>query len=141
MLDKILLPVDLTEKNRPAIDAARELLRRGGSDGEVVLLHVIATIADTPFEELRDFYQPLEDEARKRLEGLAEELERNGVRVSLEVLYGDRARSIVEFAAEEGVGLIVLSSRTLDERDPAENWGTVSLKVAFLADCPVMLVK
>ena len=141
MLHKILLPVDLTEKNRPALDAARELLKKSGSEGEVVLLHVIAAIADTSFEEMSDFYQPIEDDARQRLGSLAEELSTEGIPVSVEVLYGDRARSIVEYAAEAEVGLIVLSSRTLDERDPAANWATVSLKVAFLADCPVMLVK
>ena len=58
MFDRILLPVDLTGKNESALTSARELL---GESGSLILLHVIETIADAPFEDMQDFYQRLEE--------------------------------------------------------------------------------
>jgi nucleotide-binding universal stress UspA family protein len=57
------------------------------------------------------------------------------------ILFGKRAPGIVDFAHQNKIDLIVLSSHKIDRRDPLSGWGTISYKVAFLAHCPVMMVK
>jgi nucleotide-binding universal stress UspA family protein len=138
MFTRILLPVDLTEKNDAALAAARQLL---GAGGEVILLHVIETIADAPFEDMKDFYQRLEDKARSRLAVLADSFDSEEASVEQHITYGRRAREIVAFAGDKQVDLILMSSRPLDRDKPAAAWGSISHQVAILAECPVLLLK
>lgn len=137
MFLKILVPVDLTDKNRLAVEQARDLLETGG---EILLLHVIETIDDVPFEELEDFYHRLETRAQDGLGKLAELAGDEGS-VRRQVVYGKRVREIVDCAAEEAVDLIVLSSHPVGPEHAAEGWATLSYQVAILARCPVLLVK
>ena len=138
MFERILVPVDLTDKNRSAVETARDLALEG--DGEVTLLHVIEML-DVPFEELEGFYRELEEKAAAAMERLAEPLEAGGVEHTLQVVYGERAAEIVEFADEQAFDLIVLTSHRTDLANPAEDWATLSHKVAILAQTPVLLVK
>ncbi|HYM61510.1 MAG TPA: universal stress protein, partial [Thermoanaerobaculia bacterium] len=61
--------------------------------------------------------------------------------VATKVVIGDRVERILQFAAANDVGLIVLSSHKVDARRPGKGLDTISYKVAILAACPVMLVK
>jgi nucleotide-binding universal stress UspA family protein len=139
MFNKILVPVDLTDSNRAAIEVASQLADR--EDGSVTLLHVIEAIADTEFEDMKDFYQRLEDKARKAMVDLAAPLTVTGRTVDQQITYGNRARQIVSYADEHGTDLIVLSSRQLDPEKPEKIWISISHQVAVLARCPVLLVK
>jgi nucleotide-binding universal stress UspA family protein len=139
MFTKILVPVDLTDSNRAAIEVASQLAAR--EDGSVTLLHVIEAIADTEFEDMKDFYQRLEDKARKAMVDLAAPLTVTGRTVDQQITYGNRARQIVSYADEHGTDLIVLSSRQLDPEKPEKIWISISHQVAVLARCPVLLVK
>ena len=138
MFNRILLPVDLTEKNDSALDAARELLVAGG---EVILLHVIETITDAPFEDMQDFYQRLEEKAHTGMDALAKELASTEISVEQHIIYGRRATEIVGFAQEKVVELILMTSRPLDPAKPESAWGSISHQVAILANCPVLLLK
>jgi nucleotide-binding universal stress UspA family protein len=139
MFTKILVPVDLTDSNRAAIEVASQLAAR--DDGSVTLLHVIEAIADAPFEDMKDFYQRLEDKARKAMVDLAAPLTVTNKQVEQQITYGNRAREIVGYAEEHGTELIVLSSRQLDPTQPEKTWTSISHQVAVLARCPVLLVK
>ena len=68
MFEEILVPVDLTDKNRRAVEVAGDLAEL--ADGSVTLLHVIEPL-DLPFEELEDFYSRLEEKAADAMYGLA----------------------------------------------------------------------
>lgn len=138
MFDRILVPVDLTEKNARAVETARDMAAEHGS--QVTLLHVIETL-DLPFEELEEFYRRLESKAARRMSELAAPLSEAGVPVAEQVVYGKRAEKIVEYAVENSVDLIILTSHRVDLRDPGSGWTTLSYKVAILAQCPVLLVK
>ena len=139
MFNKILVPVDLTEANRAAIEIASQLASR--EDGTLTLLHVIEAIADAEFEEMEDFYQRLENKARKAMVDLAAPLNVTGRTVDQQITYGNRARQIVSYADERGTDLIVLSSRPVDPEKPEKIWISISHQVAVLARCPVLLVK
>jgi len=137
MFDHVLVPVDLTDRNRRALEVAAGLT---GEDGEVTLLHVIETL-DLPFEELEDFYQRLHDRAQVQMDQMAEPLSISGVRVIQRVSYGARLREILAHAAESPTDLIVMSSRRLDRSEAPVGFATLSHQVAILSQVPVLLVK
>lgn len=142
MFKKILVPVDFTEKNEAALVSATEIVGRGnGEESEVTLLHVIETIEHIEFDEMSDFYRGLETRAAARLFTLEERLQKEGVRVRHDILYGKRTETIVRYAEEHGTDLVILSSHKVDRDHPALGWGTISYRVAIVVRCPVLLVK
>jgi len=139
MFERILVPVDLTEKNRRAVEVAGDLAEL--ADGSVTLLHVIEPL-DLPFEELEDFYERLEEKAADAMYGLAAPLRESGRGADRHVIYGDRATEIVRYSQEKGFDIVVMSSRRLGpDDDGPRNWATLSHKVAIMAQTPVLLVK
>lgn len=138
LFQKILVPVDLTQKNRHAVEVAAELASASG--GSVTLLHVIEEL-DLPFEEVEDFYRQLEERAAEAMGELVDPFAERGVEYAQHVRYGERAEEVVTFAQEAGFDLILLSSHRADLEEPARNWASLSHKVAILAQTPVLLVK
>jgi nucleotide-binding universal stress UspA family protein len=138
MFENILVPVDLTDENLRAIETSRDLALETG--GEVTFIHVIETL-DLPFEELAAFYDRLEANAVQTMRELAEPVRAAGVRMHQRIEYGKRAETIVEFAEENDVDLIILNSHRVRLDDPSSGWATLSYKIAILARCPVLLVK
>ena len=136
MFKRILVAVDLTEKNKKAVAAARELAREGT---EVTLLHVIETIEDVPFEELESFYERIEQRAQEAFDELTADGFGAGIDLTERIAYGKRAREIVTYAEEIEADLIILGSHTVDPERPGLT--TVSYQVAVLAGCSVLLVK
>jgi nucleotide-binding universal stress UspA family protein len=140
MFRKLLVPVDFTEKNDAALASALEIVS-GNDSAEVVLLHVIETIEHIEFEEMAGFYHGLEARAAARLFTMEEKLTQANVRARHEIVYGKRAETIVRYAEEQGMDLLILSSHKVDREHPALGWGTISYRVAIVARCPVLLVK
>lgn len=142
MFKKILVPVDFTDKNEAALNSAIEIAGRSdGEESEVSLLHVIETIEHIEFDEMSDFYRGLETRASARLFAMEERFQKAGVRVRHDILYGKRAETIVRYAEEHGMDLLILSSHKVDRDHPALGWGTISYRIAIVARCPVLLVK
>jgi nucleotide-binding universal stress UspA family protein len=135
---KVLVPVDMTEKNKRAVDVARDLAEQ--YKGEVHLLHVIEELK-LPVDEVQELYEELGRSAAEKLNELARPLREAGVTVREEVVYGNRAREIVDIADAGAFDVIVLSSHKTNLENPAENWATLSHKVAILSQTPVLLVK
>lgn len=138
MFRKILIPVDLTDKNRRAVEAARDLAL--WRPAEIAILHVIELL-DAPMEELADFYQQLEETARRRMEAFAEPLRAAGLAFTQHLRYGKRVPEILRFVREEGFDMMVLASRTLDPERPEGTWLTISHQLVMLADCTVLVLK
>jgi len=141
MFRKILVPVDFTEKNEAAIQAAHEVLS-GHEEAEIYLLHVIETIEHVEFDEMKDFYRGLEVRAEAKLARLEERCREAGpARSYHDIQYGKRAEAIVRYAEDHSMDLIILSSHQVDRDHPALGWGTISYRIAIVARCPVLLVK
>ncbi len=139
LFSKILVPVDLSNRSESAIRTAVDL---ADPDRSVVwLLHVIETIEGADDGELGAFYDELEAQARTRLSGWIDELGATGAKVEPIVSFGHRAREILRHAEEVGCDLIVLSSHRADPELPAGGIGTISHRVALVADCPVLLIR
>lgn len=139
MFTQILVPVDFSERNAQAVQVAVGLAQSG--NGRVQLLHIIKLIAGGNYEDFEDFYQKLETEAETKMAALIQPVQNDEVEISSHILVGHRVQEIINFAAENQVDLIVMSSHKIDLQNPDEGWGTISHKVSILAQCPILLVK
>jgi nucleotide-binding universal stress UspA family protein len=139
MFSRILVPVDLSDRNAPALEAASDLARAGR--GSILLLHVIEEIEGVPPRELEDFYRDLGQRAEAALDALGSDLEKRGVQVETRIRRGRRWTEIVDCAAAEGCDLVLLRSHVLDPAEPLRGVGTISHQVALAARCAVLLVR
>lgn len=137
MFRNILVPVDFTEKNVPAVEIATEFARRSGA--QLTLLHVIEELDLQPSESTA-FYRRLESQAKARMHEFVDKVPHEGVEMHQSIVYGQRARMIVHTAAEKETDLIILSSHRIDP-EIGQGWGTISYQVALLSPCAVLLVK
>lgn len=139
MIHKILLPLDLTDKHQPALEAAVNFAETNAARIEV--LHVIEVIAGLPMDEEKAFYQRLERAARKHLEKWGQRLAQRQIDWHAEIAFGQRALEIVRHAQEAGNDLIVLTVPRIMPENPGTSLGSLGYKVALLSHCPVLLVK
>ncbi len=139
MFEHILIPLDFTEKNDPAIAMAEQVATPGQS--RMSLLHVIEAIAGVDHQEMTDFYEMLESRARTALGRLQTDLANREIDAEYAIAFGKRPEEIVCYAEESGVDLIIMSSRRLDRESRRHPWPTISHHVAVFSPCPVLLVR
>lgn len=139
MFKHVLLPTDLSDAARPALNVARDVARQNGA--RLTLLHVVQTIEHLPLRGLKGFYAQLKQGAQDKLERLAEASSLRGIEVHRKVVLGRIADGIVTFADRHEVDLIVMGSHPVDPKRPLHGFASASHKVAILARCPVLLVK
>lgn len=139
LFQRIVVPADLTARNADAVAMASRLVSR--PEGKVFLLHVIETIPGFSVEEESDFYERLERAASKHLGELARPLRNESIACEADVVYGPRARTIVEEAGRLDADLIVIQSHRIESDGREEGLGTLSYQVGIFARCPVLLVK
>ena len=139
MFKDILVPTDLSERTDHALKIAAQMAGRNHS--RVHLLHVIETLEDVEFDELKDFYLKLERRAVNAMEKMSAVYREAEIVVESHISYGKRAPGILKYVEENRVDLIVMNSHKIDLEHPSGGWGTISYKVGILAACPVMLVK
>jgi nucleotide-binding universal stress UspA family protein len=140
----ILVPVDLTAKNAVALETALEMATRYGA--RTTLFHVVERIEtdedqDADDQELRTFYQDLEQRAARELQEAALRFSRAGLTVESHVWIGKRVAEIVRFASEQAVDLVVLTSPQIDAERPAQTLASASHQVSFFCPCPVLILK
>jgi nucleotide-binding universal stress UspA family protein len=138
MYKNILVPVDLTDKNLPAVEEALRLASR--KNATITLLHVIETL-DLPFEEIEDFYRQLAAKARRKLRHLGKQAAGRGVEMRYETTYGRRVHAILDHILDHRNDLVVITSDRIEPGDPASSWISISHQVALFADCSVMMVR
>lgn len=139
MFRTIVVPVDLTDRNRPAVEMAARLA--APSEGKIHLLHVIETIPGFSVEEEPDFYGRLEKGASQHLESLSTPLRQRGIHVESDVVYGPRAKTILEETRKLGADLVVIQTHRIDGDRRGEGLGTLSHQIGLFAPCPVLLVR
>lgn len=134
----ILVPVDFTPKNRPALEIALRLAVQFRA--RVMLWHVVEPVEGRSRDVLA-FHASLRNRAERRFAVLTRPFRRRGVSVKSGVVLGHRAPTIVKQAIRDRVDLIVMSSHPLNLSRPSHDWASISYKVAVLSQCPVLLVK
>lgn len=138
MFQKILVPVDFTDKNEEALTVAGDLARRSG--GEVTLLHVIETL-DLPPDEVQEFYDRLETEAKAKMKAFAARLRDEDLPVVQRITFGKRVPEIVDYAETSDQELVIMDSHRLGPDHVEGGWMTISHRVAIFAPCPVLLLR
>jgi nucleotide-binding universal stress UspA family protein len=140
-IKRILCPVDFSEPSARAYDSAQSLARH--YQAELFLQHVIdfvlpayAYYADAVY--IQDLFRTLRDGARKQLHNFAKLHTWSGVHPEGLVQEGGAADSILSFAAEHSVDLIVMGTHGLQGDDRAA-LGSVAGKVLHKARCPVLV--
>ena len=134
-LKKILCPVDFSDFCHAANEYASLLAESSGA--EIVYLHV--ALPDVTFSSYA--YVDLQSEAeqdRKRLEEIKPTV--SGIKASYEVEFGSPSSTIVEFAQEHNVDMIVMGTHG------RSGWrrvtmGSVAEAVVRNASCPVLAIK
>jgi universal stress protein A len=139
MFERILVPIDLSDRNTRTIDVALDLARQNRA--LVTLCHVIQSVRDIPSAELRKFYRRLEATSAETLARVAKRFTACDVPVVTVVPIGEPAREIVRLAAGRRIDLIVMGSHKVRAGRWAAGWGTISYKVGIFCRCPVLLVK
>ena len=147
MFKRILVAIDGSAHSMKAAAAAIELART--YDTDLTFLHV-TTKLNLP-DQLRDYLRgeqlagqdllAIDDATRRVVSDISARAETEGVRkVKTIFREGKPARTIVAYAKSARIDTIVMGSRGLSELESAL-LGSVSHKVASLADCTVMIVK
>jgi len=139
MFSRILVPLDLSHRNAPAVEMVGDLLASDG--GVAILVHVIEEIEGVPREESEDFYGEFRQRAESLLADFRKKLEHRGISVDTQIRMGRRGAEVVRCATEERCDLIVLRSHALDPEEPMRGIGTVSHQVALAAPCGVLLLR
>lgn len=142
-IDQILVPVDFSDNAREALMYAREWARLYDADIEV--LHVVEEDLHPAFyvggvSSIYDVEPELEEKVKATLNDFVTDTIGSTDGVNTHMRTGSASSTIVEFAGEQDVDLVCLSThgRTGLERFLL---GSVAEKVVRYVDCPVLTVK
>lgn len=154
MFNKILVPYDGSDQSQKALDHAARIASDQDS-AEIILLHVVENITLPPLAGdksrsyatgevidrdalQKEIYLDRKKHALKMLEDSKSKIRH--IRCSTVVLYGHPSDSILKYAAEEQVDLIVIGNIGLSGMARLQALGSVSRAVAERSQCPVMIV-
>lgn len=145
MFERILVPVDGSDHALSAVQLAARMQEKW--DSEIQLLCVyrhyglleasMSMVRPEKPENLDDSMREFASQVIETAKSAATEAGAKKVRGFIKS--GPPARTIVGFAKEHDIGLIVLGSRGIGDIE-GYLLGSVSHKVTSLADCPVMVV-
>lgn len=150
-LARILAPTDLSPLSRAGVRYALEIAKAQGA--ELIIYHVIGHEEASPYDDaygedpLCTRAYRLAKDLRAQHQALLEEYIRenfgeliSGVRIRPEVEMGTPYKRIVEKAAEEEVGMIIISTHGKTGL-PHIVVGSVAKRVVRHASCPVLSVR
>ncbi|AEG59863.1 universal stress protein [Desulforamulus ruminis] len=145
MYQKILVPLDGSERAEKALTHTIELARKLGS--KVTLIHVVPSLppyVNSAVDRLGHAQQSILDElvshGQELLDQYATSVTDKGIEVDTCSVTGQPADEILEKAKREGYDLIVMGSRGLGEIK-GYIMGSVSNRVSRHAPCPVLIIR
>lgn len=139
MFERILVPVDLSQRSQPVIAMAGQLSKL--SEGVIHLVHIVETLDPSLEAEMASFYERVERVAQDHLSILGEALTEQEVSWQAEVILGHRETDILRRAEELDVDLIALQSHAVERDNPAHSWTTLSYQLGIFSTRPVLLMK
>jgi nucleotide-binding universal stress UspA family protein len=146
MLHNILIPVDLTETGKNAIDTVESFAKSFNS--KVWLINVVENpkipfLDEFPQEEkqaILSLHDKVKQKAEELLKEYSKQLKNKGIDVEYKVLEGDVVESILDFSEIINPNLIIMSSHQKSNVE-IKAVGSVSLRVASKSKYPVLVVK
>ncbi|WLV24902.1 universal stress protein [Aciduricibacillus chroicocephali] len=144
MYKNILVAIDESEMSNAVLDTTLEIAEPGISD--VTLLFVgrefvpsMMGVMYVPETYLKDIDMETQGRVMKMLKTYNERLKQEGIIAKEVYLQGDPAKQILQYAKDTGQEMIIIGSRGLSGVKEML-LGSVSHKVAQLANCPVFIV-
>ena len=142
---QILAPTDFSHHAEAAVKSAFELADQFGAT--VHLLHVLAepvtAIAPEPIVVAApppEFYKEAEKSCLDALQKLVDEIGRPSVKVEKKVLWGSSVDGVLEYAAKNGIDLIVISTHGRSGLAHVL-LGSVAESIVRHATCPVLTLR
>ncbi|HET6370904.1 MAG TPA: universal stress protein [Nitrospiria bacterium] len=136
----ILIPTDFSELSKNAVDIGIAIA--DALSARVILLHSINMPDD--MDELsaayNDYYAYVRDQASGGLEELMREIEAQGIKTKMELVWGIPHEEIVKIARSEKVDMIVMGTHGRTGWDRLL-MGSQAEHVVRTAPCPVITVK
>jgi nucleotide-binding universal stress UspA family protein len=138
MYERILLPTDGSESADAALDHAMDIARQ--YDAELHVLHVVSAAYAEAGPGHATAVETLESHGQETLAEIAERARDAGVVVATEQRQGQPHRSIVEYAKDADVDLVVMGTHG---RTGLQRYllGSVTEKVVRTCDVPVLTVR
>jgi len=145
MFSRILIPTDFSPPSEAALEYARILAAKFGSS--LRILHVIDDptassdfVADGFAPSTEDIRTALLEQARTRLDGLMNQVDRTRYHAHADAVLGMPAATIVEYATATHASLIVMGTHG---RTGLAHllMGSVAEQVVRTAPCPVLTVR
>lgn len=148
---KILVPYDNSKYSKKALIEAIGIAEEFGSELHIINVISVPTdqsptiIQDKVNKNLkkldRNILRSQMTHANKILQEKMKACKRYGVNVSCDVIPGRPVESILKFARENKIDLIVIGSRGLTRLNKLMALGSVSRRIAEEAKCPVMIIR
>jgi nucleotide-binding universal stress UspA family protein len=140
MYDTILVPTDGSEGTAKTLDHAVELARRYDA-----AVHALAVVDERQFEVLDgdskyETQVTLEANCERAVDSVRGRAETEGVPVETAIRQGVPSQRIVEYAAENGVDVIVMGTHGRSDHERIATVGSVTQRVVENASVPVFVV-
>jgi nucleotide-binding universal stress UspA family protein len=140
MYKKILVPLDGSELAGVALPYAEELAGRLGSSVTLLFVSESAKFEDEYLHMHQFYIQKMAENIKKDIERKWGKQLAKEIKVNSEILVGNPADKIIDYADEKNIGLIVMSTHG---RTGIGRWaiGSVAYKVVKAVSTPVYLVR
>ena len=146
-VSSVVTPVDFSDNSRLIAESA--VFIAGNFQADLILVFIVQRFEDysgffVPQMSIPDFEQDLFSQAEGRMTAFCKELkayakDKGAGVISGKVLVGDVAEQIVDFAEEQGDGLIVMGTHGYKGLEKIM-FGSVADKVVKSASCPVLTI-
>ena len=151
MLSRILVPYDGSKHSIKALVTAMELAHN--LDSEIFLFSVIYVDYISPpgmlglirtkseKEAIKKWTKSVTGDTEKMLKLAIKRCDDKGISASYNIVQGNVANEILNFAKKKKISLIVIGSQGLHGIGKLMTLGSVSRKVSEQARCPILLVR
>jgi nucleotide-binding universal stress UspA family protein len=141
-VDKILVPVDFSENSNKIVQYGAFVANQFGA--EIHLLFVAQIFQDyseffVPHMPVIQFEEDLIASAQQRMISFVEENLGKDADATTKVLAGDAAETIIQYAEEQGIDMIVMGTHGYKGLEKVL-FGSVAEKVVKMSSCPVLTV-
>ncbi|ARS88379.1 universal stress protein [Natrarchaeobaculum aegyptiacum] len=139
MYDDILVPTDGSDTVPETLEHALPIAE--DNDATIHALYVVDSRITTAAKDVTDLETSLTDEGEAAVEAVEQRATDAGVDTETDVRNGTPAKTILEYADEQGIDLIVIGTRGKSPREKVTSLGSVSERVVDSASVPVFVVR
>jgi nucleotide-binding universal stress UspA family protein len=141
MYQKVLVPLDGSDLAECALSHAKGMVKEGYA-GEIIVLNVIDIPASIFAEgiDAGDIQKAQLAASRKYLKEMQDRLRAEGLEIKAEILKGQAAQAIADYAQQNGVELIVIATHGYSGMKRLM-FGSVALRVLHDSRVPVLLIR